>query len=189
MEIEGPEFMELAGRGFLMSTQCGLGTWYIYASLSGDERFFVDVERDGIRQTPLPYIGKINASNLHDCNHSLLTILHSLNNLSWLIILWFWPALNGLSLMKHELVDQCVYTRGIQLEYPEMRKMIRCSSLCLLHGRGINDVCIDANPAMLVILCTSSIKDLWHCRCGLWQYVSFNLSLMSDDHAEIMTKI
>ena len=30
--------------------------------------------------------------------------------------------------MKRELIDQCVYTRGIhQLEYPEMRKMIRCA--------------------------------------------------------------
>ena len=53
----------------------------------------MDVERDGIRQTPLPFI-----------------------------------ASNGLSLMKRELIDQCVYTRGIhQLEYPEMRKMIRCA--------------------------------------------------------------
>ena len=29
----------------------------------GDEFFFVDVERDGIKQTPLPYIGKSNPSN------------------------------------------------------------------------------------------------------------------------------
>ncbi|KAF7096529.1 hypothetical protein CFC21_098461 [Triticum aestivum] len=34
-------------------------------------------------------------------------------------------ALNGLSLVHRELVDQCVYTRGIRLEFPEMRKMIR----------------------------------------------------------------
>lgn len=33
--------------------------------------------------------------------------------------------MNGLSLVNRELVDQCVYTRGIQLEYPEMRKMIK----------------------------------------------------------------
>ncbi|KAM3354177.1 hypothetical protein ACQJBY_025057 [Aegilops geniculata] len=58
----------------------------------GDERFFVDVEGDVIRQNPLPYI-----------------------------------AVNGLSLRKHKLVDQCMYTRGVQLEYPDMRKMTRCA--------------------------------------------------------------
>lgn len=36
-------------------------------------------------------------------------------------------ALNGLPLLRRELVDQCVYTRRIKLEYPEMRKMIRCA--------------------------------------------------------------
>ncbi|XBI07471.1 hypothetical protein VPH35_135376 [Triticum aestivum] len=40
----------------------------------------------------------------------------------------FCPALNGLSLMKRELIDNCVYTRSVpRFEYSEMKKMIRCA--------------------------------------------------------------
>lgn len=77
----------------------------------GNERFFVDVERDDVRQTPLPYL-----------------------------------ASNGLSLMKRELVDHCVYTRGIhKFEYSEMKRMIRCAfgaleDVCCIFVHKMNGV-------------------------------------------------
>nr|XP_040257324.1 uncharacterized protein LOC120974863 [Aegilops tauschii subsp. strangulata] len=45
-------------------------------------------------------------------------------------------ASNGLSLMKRELIDNCVYTRSVpRFEYSEMTKMIMCA-----FG-GLEDVC------------------------------------------------
>ncbi|EMS68763.1 hypothetical protein TRIUR3_07621 [Triticum urartu] len=56
---------------------------------------------------------------------------------------------NGLSLMKRELVDHCVYIKGIrQFEYSEMKKMIRCAFGALEDRIPKNDL-IESNAGVL----------------------------------------